>query len=289
MPDVAWVSYIGDPKDPDPDHDAVPAVAAFAQRGISAQVVNWADPDVDWSTFRLLLLRSTWDYTERYAEFLHWLDHVEGVTRVLNPPAVVRRNTDKRYLAGLERAGVPIVPTSFVDPSDDLAGLTAAIRRWDVAAGIVVKPSVSAGARDTLLTRDFDEAVAHAVKVQGDGKAVLVQPYLASVDGEGEMAVIILEGEPSHVIRKVPALTQGGHGDAAEALPVSDELRTAALRVLSVEPGLRDLLYARVDLVRHGDVLRLMELELVEPALFLVERAGALDTFVDAVAARLAR
>jgi glutathione synthase/RimK-type ligase-like ATP-grasp enzyme len=289
MADIAWVSYVEDPEDPDPDLDAAAAVAALAARGISASVVAWTDRDVDWASFTMVLLRSTWDYTAHYADFLQWLGHVEGVSAVHNPPSVVRRNADKRYLADLERAGVPIVPTRFIDPAADEDTVTALVRSWpDPAAGLVVKPSVSAGARDTLLTQDVDEAVAHVRKVQASGKAVLVQPYLRAVDTEGEMAVVVIAGEPSHVIRKVPALTEGGHGDAAGALPVSDELRAAALRVLNAEPGARYLLYARVDLVRHGDALRLMELELIEPSLFLIECEGALDAFADAVAVELA-
>ena len=288
MTDIAWVSYVEDPLDPDPDLDAAAAVAALAARGISASVVAWTDPDVDWSAFTMVLLRSTWDYTAHYADFLRWLSHVESVSEVRNQPSVVRGNADKRYLADLERMGVPIVPTSFIDPSDDEGTVAALVRSWPIAEGLVVKPSVSAGARETLLTRSFDEAVAHVRRVQGSGKAVLVQPYLPAVDTEGEMAVIVIAGEASHVIRKVPALTEGGHGDAAEALPVSDELRAAALRVLDAQPGTRDLLYARVDLVRDGDVLRLMELELIEPSLFLTEYEGALDAFVDASALELA-
>ncbi|BEP15947.1 hypothetical protein acdb102_42580 [Acidothermaceae bacterium B102] len=287
MTDIAWVSYVEDPQDPDPDLDAVPAVAALAARGLSASIVAWTDPQVDWSAFTMVLLRSTWNYTAHYAAFLRWLDHVEGVSTVRNPPSLVRRNADKRYLADLERVGVPIVPTSFVDPTDHEDTVAALVRSWPVADGLVVKPSVSAGARDTLLTRDFDAAVGHVRKVQASGKAVLVQPYLRAVDTEGEMAVIVIAGESSHAIRKVPALTEGGHGDAAEALPVSDELSAAALRVLDAEPGARNLLYARVDLVRDGDVLRLMELELIEPSLFLIEYVGAVDAFADAVAAEL--
>jgi hypothetical protein len=101
------------------------------------------------------------------------------------------------------------------------------------------------------------------------------------------MAVIVIAGQPSHVIRKVPALTEGGHGDAAEALPVSHDLWAAALRVLDAEPGARHLLYARVDLVRDGDALRLMELELIEPSLFLTMHEGAIDAFADAIAVEL--
>jgi glutathione synthase/RimK-type ligase-like ATP-grasp enzyme len=288
MADIAWVTYVEDPTDPDPDLDATPVVAALAVRGISAEIVAWTDPDVDWSAFTMVLLRSAWDYTTRYAEFLQWLGRVEVLSVVRNPPSVVRRNADKRYLARLERAGVPIVPTGFIDPTDDEATVRAVVRRWpDLAAGLVVKPSVSAGARDTLLTREVEEAVAHVRKVQAGGKTVLVQPYLRAVDTEGEMAVVVIGGEPSHVIRKVPALTEGGHGDAAEVLGVSHELRVAALRVLDAEPGARDLLYARVDLVRDGEELRLMELELIEPSLFLAMHDGAVDAFADAVAAEL--
>src|SRR3954451_17174004 len=149
MADIAWVTYVEDPADPDPDLDATAAVAALAARGVSADVVAWTDPDVDWSAFTMVLLRSTWDYTLHQARFLEWLGHVEQVSNVHNPPSVVRRNVDKRYLADLERAGVPIVPPSFIDASTDETTIAALVHSWpDPAAGLVVKPSVSAGARD---------------------------------------------------------------------------------------------------------------------------------------------
>src|SRR5438132_8179780 len=107
MPDIAWVTYVEDPADPDPDLDANAAVAALATRGISADVRAWTDDHVDWSAFTMVLLRSTWDYTLHHATFLEWLAHVERVSTVRNPPSIVRRNADKRYLADLAQAGVP--------------------------------------------------------------------------------------------------------------------------------------------------------------------------------------
>ena len=100
------------------DEDLAPLLAALDEAGAEAVIADWDDPGVDWSGFRLALLRSAWDYTERLAEFLAWADRTSRLTTLLNPPAVVRWNTDKHYLRDLARAGVPTVPTRFVEPEE---------------------------------------------------------------------------------------------------------------------------------------------------------------------------
>ncbi len=101
------------------DEDLAPLLAALAEKGADAAVADWDDPEVDWSAYRLALLRSTWDYTERLPEFLAWADSAAARTTLINPPAVIRWNTDKHYLGDLARAGVPVVPTQFVEPGEN--------------------------------------------------------------------------------------------------------------------------------------------------------------------------
>src|SRR5438445_10062786 len=101
----------------DLDMDLAPLLAALTRIGVEATAACWDDTGVDWQRFALAVLRSTWDYTLRYQAFLEWLAHTERETTVLNPPSVVRWNTDKRYLADLQRHGHPVVPTTFVDSS----------------------------------------------------------------------------------------------------------------------------------------------------------------------------
>ncbi|MCU0266122.1 MAG: hypothetical protein MUC45_08400 [Actinomycetia bacterium] len=282
MARVAYVTYAEDPADPDPDIDLDVAVAALRAAGLAAEAVRWDDPAVDWAAVDLALVRSPWDYVRRYSEFLGWARSVAAVTRLANPLDVIVRNTDKRYLRDLATAGVPTVPTHWLDPGDPVAldGVG-----WPT---LVVKPAVGAGARDTLATTDRAAATAHAEALLAGGRGVLVQPYLDAVDGEGEVAVVVLGGRPSHAVRKVPALTEGGHGDPSRPYPLTPDLLAAVGCVLDAEPGSRALAYARVDLVRDAaGRWVLMELELTEPLLFLGYADGAPERFAAAVGALL--
>ena len=122
---------------PEGDDDAAPLIAKLEAHGVHAVSAVWDDAAVDWGGFDLVVLRSTWDYAERRDEFLAWIGQLP---RVLNAPAVVRWNTDKRYLAELASAGVAVVPTTFVEPGQALT---------ERPGRFVVKPAVSAGGRQS--------------------------------------------------------------------------------------------------------------------------------------------
>ena len=261
MPRLAYVTCA--PLPDDPDLDLPHAIPAFEQEGWQVDVARWDDPEVDWSSYDVVVVRSPWDYAERRDAFLAWARLVDAASLLLNPYAVLAANTHKGYLRDLTAAGVPVVPTSWYAPGDEptLASLEDRV---------VVKPAVSAGARDTILTADRAEAEAHLAALLAAGRDAMVQPYLDAVDAEGEVSTVVLGGVASHAVRKVPALTEGGHGDASADHPLSDDLVAAAEAVLeAAEPGWRGLVYARVDLVRIDGVWTLMELELTEPTLFL--------------------
>ncbi|GAB3889378.1 hypothetical protein GCM10027612_31620 [Microbispora bryophytorum subsp. camponoti] len=138
--------------------------------------MNWLDPRVDWSEFDAAVVRSPWDYIDRRDEFVAWAHRVESVTRLFNPAPVIEWNTDKTYLRTL---GVPTVPTHWPtqggDPGADLPD-------WDE---FVVKPAISAGARDTVRTADRGAAAGHAATLLAAGRTVMVQPYIPSVEQEG--------------------------------------------------------------------------------------------------------
>jgi glutathione synthase/RimK-type ligase-like ATP-grasp enzyme len=264
---------------------------ALRARGVLAEPAVWDDPDVDWSAFDLVILRSTWDYSGRREQFLAW---TRSVPRLLNPPDVVAWNTDKRYLGDLPGT----VPTIF---------LQAPATAWDPPGEeYVVKPAVSAGSRDTTRYRAGEEAQAraHADALLAAGRTVMVQPYLSSVDAHGETALVFLDGEYSHAIRKAQMLFPGGApppgraaGTDAELfvaeeitarVPAADE-RAAAEEILDALPWPReDLLYARVDLIRDaGGAPLLIELELTEPSLFLSHGLGAADRLAASAVERL--
>jgi glutathione synthase/RimK-type ligase-like ATP-grasp enzyme len=272
------------------DEDLAPLQAACADAGIDAPVLAWDDPTVSWTRFDAVLLRSPWDYMDRRGEFLAWCDRIAATTRLWNPPDVVRWNTDKRYLAELARAGVPVIESRFLAPGDD----PASIPPYDE---FVVKPTVGAGSRDCrrYVARERDLAMAHAAALLEQGRHVLVQPYLAAVDEDGETALVFFGGEFSHAIRKAPLLDR--HAEPTRALfaperigartPSKGELAVAR-RVLAALP-FGTLPYARVDLLPSPDGPQLLELELTEPSLFLAYGPGAADRFVAVLAEMLGK
>lgn len=276
------------------DDDLPPLVAALEAQGASASPVTWDDPAVDWASFDVAVIRSTWDYHGRHDEFCAWADAVAAVTVLCNPAPVIRWNTDKRYLAELAADGIDVVPTVFLEPGDAVATVDA--------PEVVVKPAVSAGSRDTaryLLGDDTGRMAAerHATELLEAGRVVMVQPYLDAVDEHGETAVICIDGVVSHAIRKGPLLRPGDAPtralfaeeqiSAREPRDAELALARATLGACAARFGADALLYARVDLIPgpSGDPV-LLELELTEPSLFFDTAPGSADRFASAVLAR---
>ena len=279
------------------DEDLPPLLAACAARSLAVEAVDWDDGAVDWSRFGLALLRSTWDYTMRLPEFLAWVERAAARTRLHNPPAVVRWNVDKHYLAHLARAGAAVVPSHFVEPGETPAAALQAFLAAHAEAELVVKPAVGAGSRDAARygREELDAVRAHLGRLLAAGRSALLQPYLARVDALGETALIYFEGRFSHAIRKGPLLARAAAPVRAlfaiehiePRLPGADELALAE-RVLGALPFPTPL-YARVDLIRDADGgPRVLELELTEPSLFFDHAPGSAGRFAAAIAARLA-
>ena len=264
---------------PDLDEDGPALREALAEVGVDASPVRWDDPAADWDAYDLVVVRSTWDYTRRHGEFLAW---AASVPRLANPASVLAWNTDKRYLIDLATAGVPIVPTAFVAPGQTYT---------PPAYEHVVKPTVSAGARDTVRFAAGADSRAHAAALMAAGRHVMVQPYQAAVDEVGETAVLFFRGEHSHTARKGPVLAAGaGRPDDVSITSreaSAGELAVARLALAAVPVALQSavgLLYARVDLVPGPDGTPLLiELELTEPSLFLGQSSGSADRFAAAI------
>lgn len=255
---------------PDGDDDDRLGADALRGAGLDVGFAVWDDPAVDWAAPDLVVVRSTWDYARRHADFLRW---ARAVPRLANSADVLAWNTDKRYLAGLAGAGLPVVPTSWYEPGDPVP---------PPAGPVVVKPTVSAGSRDTRRHDDPVAAQAHAGDLLAAGRPVMLQPYLDAVDTAGETGLVYLAGTYSHAFGKAALL--GADSAATDALFAPEEITErepgdAELRVgeqaldavaaqgVSVRS---DLLYARVDLVPDTDgAPLLLELELTEPSLFL--------------------
>lgn len=272
------------------DEDEAPLAQALRARGYAVETPDWDDAAVEWSRYALVLPRSTWNYTDDLAAFLAWTERVATVSRLRNPPALIRWNTDKRYLLELERGGLAIVPTRACAPGEAWQPVDAP--EW------VVKPAVGAGSRGARRFAAGEESAAHAhaARLHAAGQVVLTQPYLQSVDALGETALVYFAGRYSHAIRKGPLLARGG-GDvqglfATETIeprtPGADELALAE-RVVRACPGGAPL-YARVDLIRGlAGEPRVLELELAEPSLFFAHAPGAAERFTDCVSDLLTR
>ena len=283
------------------DDDLAPLLQACMDAGIHARVVAWDDTTVSWSRYDAALLRSPWDYTERLPEFLAWCERVAASTVLLNPMHVIRWNTDKHYLDDLAAMSVPVVPTQFVEvdaePLEALQSFLAANR----AEELVVKPAVSAGARDTQRYARSHEFAAsnHIARLLEAGRSVMLQPYLRAVDSRGETALIYFDGQFSHAIRKgallqadIPATPipyANGQISARDADPqeraLAEQTLDAVQRLLHLE---EPLAYARVDLIHDDDGSpRLLELELTEPSLFFAQAPGSAERLASHLAARL--
>jgi glutathione synthase/RimK-type ligase-like ATP-grasp enzyme len=271
------------------DEDAAVLHWACSAAGLDADWRVWDDPAVDWSSYDLVVIRSTWDYPLRRDDFVAW---ARSVPRLANPAEVVCWNTDKSYLRDLAAAEVPVVPTIWFDPG------SLDVRLPD-NGDYVVKPAVGAGSRDAARygPEHGEQAREHVARLLAAGQRVMVQPYLWAVDETGETALLYCGGQYSHAVRKAPLLT-GADAEVAglfrpetvdprEASPAELALGEAVLAAVPAGPD--QLLYARVDLLPGPDgAPLLLELELTEPSFFFGAAPGSADRFAAAVAAHVA-
>lgn len=236
-----------------------------------ASIVSWRDDRIDWSAYRTVVLRSTWDYHRDLERFRRWAQRVGAASDLWNPLALIEWNLDKRYLADVAGWGAPIVPTVYLD---DRAALERHAAADGFAGELVVKPSVGASASGVLATHG-DEAVAidHAERLVNAGFTAMVQPYLSSVATTGETGLVYLGGAFSHafgrrvVLREHAELDGDGFGNE-ESEP---RVATPAERAVGdlVVAHLPDTAYTRIDLLPTDDGPVVLEVEVIEPSLFL--------------------
>lgn len=271
---------------PEADDDEALLLGALRERGLEARMHAWDGPD-RVPEGAVCVLRSTWNYHLHLDEFLAWVATTARRAQLWNPEAVVRANVHKGYLARLERAGVPIVPTLFV-PRGSRTGIAASLagRPWN---RVVVKPAVSASsfATQSFTASEWAEAERFLapLALQRD---MMIQQYMPAVESdEGERALVWIDGEFSHAVRKSPRFAQGVESTSG-AQPLRPEETLLARAALAEVEG--DLLYARVDVLRGPDgALRVAELELIEPSLFLCRHQGALQRLVEGIAREASR
>ncbi|MEO9226341.1 MAG: hypothetical protein ABI328_08185, partial [Gemmatimonadaceae bacterium] len=264
------------------------AAEALRARGVEVTAAVWTDGAVEWGAFDCIVVRSTWDYHHHAQEFRAWIDALGASgARVWNPVSVLRWNMEKTYLRDLEAAGVPVVPTAWLTTgtNPDLGALLDE-RGWDDA---IIKPVISAGASRT--SRVSHATMTDAVPQLAESLAlgdVMVQPFIREIQTHGEWSLMFINGEFSHAVRKMPTSgdfrvqTQYGGGWTADT-PGGDVL-DAARRVVEVAPS--PWLYARVDGIETASGFMLLELEMLEPSLFLETTPDAVARFVDAIVGR---
>lgn len=259
---------------------------ALERRGARVRAAAW-DSAVAWGEATAVVIRSTWDYHHRLGEFLAWVDRVAAATTLHNGARVVQWNSHKTYLAELSHRGVPVIDTVFAAVGSRL-DLDQIARRhgW---GDVVVKPAVSASAHETrrFAGEGRADAQAHLDRLLA-ARDVMVQPHLADLAEQGELSLLFARGQFTHAVRRRSALVDGHVMPKSAPAAAPPNARRCAERVLDTAGVLtgvspNEYLYARVDLAPSGDEFVLLELELIEPSLFLGHAPDAAEAFAAAL------
>lgn len=250
----------------------------------------WSDKTVDWSQYACLLLKSPWDYFDRYEEFLAWCKQIQDLgIPVYNDLETVIWNSDKKYLKEIEEMGFPIVKTKFLEKGKSAADVYACFALYDVQK-LIIKPTVSGGAKHTLkITLSDFELKKMQIEDLLSQEDFMVQPFVEEIVAAGEYSYIFFNGKFSHAVLKTAKsgdfrVQHFFGGKITTVQPSRGEL--TYLETL-VEAFAKDTLYARVDGAWRGDRFLLMELELIEPYLFLFTSELAKDNYINALKSRL--
>jgi hypothetical protein len=260
-------------------------VEPLRELGHVAEFVPWQKIGVAWREYGGVIIRTTWDYQNNLAAFLEVLQEIESQTRLANPLEIVKWNADKKiYLNDLAKKGAGIVPTIWNDGKID----SRQIEQWFEqlrSDELVIKPTVGANAQDALRL-PCGEPDAARLSMLFDNRSCMIQPFMAGITKEGEFSLFYIDGEYSHAILKTPKpgdfRVQEEHGGIIKSIEPSPGLLAAGKKILTHISTA--LLYARVDFVRtERDEFALMELELIEPSLYLRTAAHAPRLFAEAI------
>lgn len=269
---------------PDWEVDDKPFHDELSQRGHRFVNPTWNDPTIDWSKFDAVLVRTTWDYTAHINDFISWAEAVSQKTKFFNPIEIIRWNTSKTYLRDLEKRGVPIAPSIWLDDKSNIKALIQdkKAKKW------FMKPIIGACAESTLRftlseVEDAEALLARCLPKCG----MILQPYIESVETVGEWSILLFNGQVSHAVQKIPVCgdyrVQDDFGAVDHSVSPPAELSQLAQRVCEVLPFKSPLLYARVDALFWDGHWVLNELELIEPSLFFRHSPKAAGLLVDAL------
>lgn len=249
------------------EHDRMMAAlrAPFEEKGMQIVDVDWADRSIDWSQFGAVIIGTTWDYWDHHDQFIETLKRIEQVTHLFNPADLVSWNSHKGYLRDLAKNGAQLIPTLWLDRVDQ-TNFETAFERMD-SNDLVFKRQVGAGADGQFRLGPLDP-------LPDMPYPMMVQPFLSTIQAEGEYSIIFIDGAFCHALLKTAKsgdyrIQSTYGGTETPIVPASEDLSAAesVLGILDEAP-----LYARVDMLRGTDGrLLLMELELIEPYLYPIE------------------
>lgn len=263
-------------------------LGSLSKIDIVADVSPWSNQKTNWENYDAVIVRSTWDYYKRYSEFSQWLGQLQIIQKnVWNPVPVLKWNSNKKYLQEFEKKGIKIIPTIWLNKNDTPLEEIMKNNSWDRA---VIKPTVSAGSFHTYnLTIENSRKVERDIEPLFGQYDFMLQPFMSEVVDEGEWSLLFFNGTFSHAVLKTPKSgdfrVQPKYGSLVRLVSPSEKIISDAKKIVwSVnEP----LLYARVDGIIRNDEFYLMELELIEPMLFLGYSEHADQRFTNAIAERL--
>lgn len=286
---IAFITYNGSARYSaangfDEIHDLLPFLQG---KGLDIHAEIWDDPLADWSKYDIALLRMPWDYTQKFEKFKEWLSKIEALgIRLLNDYDTVRWNLDKHYLQEIDNAGYSLIPSVFLEQgwNGEISSLFDALNTDQ----IIIKPCISAGSRNTLkLQKDSAVSEASVTELLAQG-AYIAQPFMEEIN-DGEWSFTFFNGKYSHTILKKPQKgefrVQQFFGGTIERLdPPQEYINQASSFLPAFAPN---TLYARVDGLMVNGRFMLMELELVEPFLYMAYHPEAPDNFYKALRAKI--
>lgn len=267
---IAYIVYID--REPssyvDTEHDSL--LQYLKDKGLDIHKEEWSDENASWEQYSCIVLKSPWDYVAKTQQFYRWLEKIKSLGIALHNPAdVVRWNSDKHYLKEITDAGLNVIPTSFLERGGKFEA-ESYLQQFN-ANGIIVKPCISGASKNTFKMPGENIEAQHLINNLLQREAMMVQPFMQQVNDEGEWSLVFFNGRFSHALLKTPAATdfrsQPKFGGIVSARQPAPRLLDSASRY--VDEFAKGCLYARVDGLIIEDEFYLMELELIDPFLFL--------------------
>lgn len=257
----------------------------LTKNGLNISKEIWNDEQVKWENYDVAILKSPWDYFDLIEDFYAWLKKIESLNiKLLNPLETVKWNADKHYLLDIEKAGLNVTPSKFITKGDEI-NLEQYFKSYKTDK-FIVKPAVSGGSKNTFkVTASNADEINEKLKALVEIEDFIIQPFINEIEQEGELSFLFFNGKFSHALLKKAAKgdfrVQATFGGTVHPQQPNDELIKTAKKY--VDQFAKGTLYARVDGAMVNNEFILMELELIEPFLFLDTNNKALENYCQAL------